>query len=406
MALLRREAERSDFGVSSFLLLQSLAGGTGSGVGARVSELLRDEFGNRSVIANALVAPYSAGEVSVQLYNSLLTLTHTAQSSDAVLLFQNDQIQSICQTRMRLTTPSFHDLNKVIAKHLSSSLLLPSNAWGGRRGGGGGGGGGGGERGLEDAVRHLCSHPSYRMLGIKMIPFGAEGDQRFDTSTWKGMLRRLHQMQMDPEAYMEDCIDWSLSSGTTVARGGGGGGGGGSGGGDGGEDSSVRLGSKGVNRTLAATLVLRGRDAQSTLDSAPQEENNHRRPSKHDHNQDQSTTQNQEHFRYPPSHWVETPGMFLTHLNSSFDASFDASFSSVLDIRTDGHAFDQWERSASIVSNSQTVVTPFRRVLTNATEMFQANAYVHQYESHGFEKEDINEAFEQMTQIVHDYSLL
>jgi tubulin delta len=57
MALLRREAERSDFGVSSFLLLQSLAGGTGSGVGARVSELLRDEFGNRSVIANALVAP-------------------------------------------------------------------------------------------------------------------------------------------------------------------------------------------------------------------------------------------------------------------------------------------------------------------------------------------------------------
>ena len=137
MALLRREAERSDFGVSSFLLLQSLAGGTGSGVGARVSELLRDEFGNRSVIANALVAPYSAGEVSVQLYNSLLTLTHTAQSSDAVLLFQNDQIQSICQTRMRLTTPSFHDLNKVIAKHLSSSLLLPSNAWGGRRGGGG-----------------------------------------------------------------------------------------------------------------------------------------------------------------------------------------------------------------------------------------------------------------------------
>ena len=118
MEIARKEVERSDYGVSAFLLLQSLAGGTGSGLGARVSELLRDAYGSRAVVANTLVAPYSAGEVSVQLYNSLLTLTHTAKSSDAVLLFRNDQVQSICRTRMRIKRPSFNDLNKVIAHHL------------------------------------------------------------------------------------------------------------------------------------------------------------------------------------------------------------------------------------------------------------------------------------------------
>jgi hypothetical protein len=400
MELVRMEAERSDEGVSSLLLLQSLAGGTGSGVGARVSELLRDEYGNRSVIANALVAPYSAGEVSVQLYNSLLTLTHTAQSSDAVIIFQNDQIQSICRKRMRLNNPSFNDLNTVIAKHLASSILLPSKTWQKN-------GYDNGERGLEDAVRHLCSHPSYRMLGIKMIPFGASGDQKFDTSTWKGMLRRLHQMQMDPDAYMEDCIDWSLSSGTTKHR----------------SDSASSLGSKGVNRTLAATLVLRGDDAASTMDvtgSSGKKNGNNNIGNSQSSNSSGSSKKNtnytsgeptsQEMFRYPPNNWIDTPGMFMTHLHRngghSLESSLSSSYSSVLDIRIDQNSFDQWERSASIVSNSQAIVAPFRRILTNATEMFEANAYIHQYETHGFQKDDINEAFEQMTQIVYDYSSL
>ena len=378
MGIIRMEAEQSDFGVRSFLLLQSLAGGTGSGVGARVSELLRDEYGNRSTIANALVAPYSAGEVSVQLYNSLLTLTHTSPSSDAVFVFRNDQIQSICQTRMRLTHPSFEDLNSVIAGHLASSVLLPSTSWSTTQSGAT-------NSGLEDAVRHLCAHPSYRMLGIKMLPVGAAGDQRFDTSTWKGMLRRLHQMQMDPDAYMEDCIDWSLSSGTTSSRSS--------------TTSStssvpeantppVRLGSLGVNRTLAATLVLRGIDAMTTLE--PEQSNR-------DKTKEGIEDRNgQERFRYPPSNWSKTPGMFLTHLLPSS--------ASPLDVRTDGHSYNFWERSASIVSNSQTIVTPLRRILENGREMFEANAYVHQYETHGFQRDDLNEAFEQMSQIVHDYS--
>ena len=404
MELVRREAEQSDYGVGCFLLLQSLAGGTGSGVGARVSELLRDEYGRRSTIANSLVAPYSAGEVSVQLYNSLLTLTSVSSSSDAVFLFRNDQIQSICKERKRLAHPSFDDLNTIIAHQLSSTVLLPSTSWRSSSKGGGGGDGSSNsksrkeeekeERGLEDAVRHLCAHPSYRMLGIKMLPFGAFGDQLYDTSTWKGTLRRLHQMQMDPEAYMEDKIDWSLSSGTTRRMIGGGSSGGGdgsesgSGGSRGGsrggllvQEEKTRLGSKGVNRTLAACLVLRGIDTQATLEAVVRDEK-----------------EGQEQYRYPPQRWTDTPGMFLPHLFGHEKTS--------LNIRFDQFSFNFWERSASIVSNSQTVVTPFNRILEGGREMFHANAYVHQYAEHGFIKDDLKESFEKMAQLVHDYSSL
>ncbi len=64
--------------LEGFLLLQSMAGGTGAGLGTRTAEVLRDEFGLVPSM-NACVWPHEGGEVLVQSYNTLLTLTHLAQ---------------------------------------------------------------------------------------------------------------------------------------------------------------------------------------------------------------------------------------------------------------------------------------------------------------------------------------
>jgi tubulin delta len=63
MELVRKEAEASDC-LSTFLLLQSLAGGTGSGLGSFVTEALRDAYGARCSVVNQVVFPYAVGEVS------------------------------------------------------------------------------------------------------------------------------------------------------------------------------------------------------------------------------------------------------------------------------------------------------------------------------------------------------
>ena len=70
--LIRREVESCDsFG--GFLVMQSLAGGTGSGLGAFFTEQLRLEFPDCFMV-NQVVWPYDSGEVIVQNYNSLLSL--------------------------------------------------------------------------------------------------------------------------------------------------------------------------------------------------------------------------------------------------------------------------------------------------------------------------------------------
>ena len=74
MRLIRHEVDLCEsFG--GFVILQSVAGGTGSGVGAFYAEQLRREYPN-AFILSIIVWPYSTGEVSVQNYNALLTLSH------------------------------------------------------------------------------------------------------------------------------------------------------------------------------------------------------------------------------------------------------------------------------------------------------------------------------------------
>ena len=215
LELVRQEVERSDTGVASFFMLQSLAGGTGSGLGARICELLQDTYGSEAKIVNGLVAPYSAGEVSVQEYNSLFTIAHASQLSDAVILLQNDLADAICRTRLRLKCPSFHDINSVMARHLACSFLLPSCH---ERAG---------SSSIGKQITHLCAHPSFRFLDIKMLPTAPSSDRSFDSQSWKALIRRLRQMQYSNSA-MEDRIDWASSR----------------------------------NKTLAASLHLRGDDAE------------------------------------------------------------------------------------------------------------------------------------------------
>jgi tubulin delta len=70
----RRETERCS-SLGGFVVHQSLAGGTGSGVGAYLTECMHDEYPGEQLI-NQVVWPYANGEVIVQNYNALLTLAH------------------------------------------------------------------------------------------------------------------------------------------------------------------------------------------------------------------------------------------------------------------------------------------------------------------------------------------
>ena len=102
----------------------SLAGGTGSGVGAYVTQHLRDEFPH-SFIMNQVVLPYQTGEVIVQNYNAVLTLSHLYRTVDALIVMENDDLHKICSQLLNIKQISFRDINKVIC-HKLASVLQPA----------------------------------------------------------------------------------------------------------------------------------------------------------------------------------------------------------------------------------------------------------------------------------------
>ena len=59
-------------------------------------------------------------QVSVQNYNSVLTLSHLYRSSDALLVHENDAVHKICAKLMNIKQISFCDINQVLAHQLGS----------------------------------------------------------------------------------------------------------------------------------------------------------------------------------------------------------------------------------------------------------------------------------------------
>ncbi|XP_027965151.1 tubulin delta chain isoform X2 [Eumetopias jubatus] len=118
MNLIQKEVEKCD-SLSGFFIIMSMAGGTGSGLGAFVTQNLQDQYSN-SLKMNQIIWPYGTGEVIVQNYNSILTLSHLYRSSDALLVHENDALHKICAKLMNIKQISFSDINQALAHQLGS----------------------------------------------------------------------------------------------------------------------------------------------------------------------------------------------------------------------------------------------------------------------------------------------
>ncbi|CAK0881891.1 unnamed protein product [Prorocentrum cordatum] len=105
----QQEAERCDR-LEGFLAIHSVAGGTGSGVGSHVLQLLRDAFPS-TTLAAVSVWPLESGEVSVQSYNSALSLSAAYDCADLVLMCENGRYLDICSGALKERSPSLASLN-------------------------------------------------------------------------------------------------------------------------------------------------------------------------------------------------------------------------------------------------------------------------------------------------------
>lgn len=136
-----------------FLTLQSVAGGTGSGLGSFLTEQLADHYPS-SYLLNTVVWPYQSGEVIVQNYNAMLTMASLSAVSHGILVLQNDSANAICQKLLRIKSPSFHEMNSVLATHLASAFLPVESRelLNGLH------------EPISEIVQELCQHPVWRLV--------------------------------------------------------------------------------------------------------------------------------------------------------------------------------------------------------------------------------------------------
>lgn len=206
-----RMVERCD-SLDGFFFVSSAAGGTGSGLGAGLTEELRDYF-MRTSIMNAIVCPFDVGEVVVQHYNACLSFSHLLEVSDGILVIDNELITRACTNLLYLSQPSFSDINSVIAQHLAAALFTSPRC-----------------HSFSGSIGMMSSHPSFKFFHSALVPMLPDKSLEFATDSWTALTRRIYQQQF-PE-----------------------------------KDSLMKSRARAVNKAVACELKLHGKDAAQAIE--------------------------------------------------------------------------------------------------------------------------------------------
>lgn len=393
----RKELESCDH-FEGFLLLMSLAGGTGSGLGTATATLLQDSFGGlsgRTSVCQA-VWPHSSGEVILQNYNTLLSIAHLHQVSDAVILHFNDILHHICKKRLNLPEVTFADMNRLIAHHLSSVLApawpldlrpiqpvsKPSNFlphpppddasktayqhlpppktpslpqlssartkeeccnWNEQKTG----------NFLTDLVSQLAPHPAYRLLQSYSVPIMSPNCLDFSRDHWSSLLKRLRQMLLTNIA-VDEGLDWHMD--TTTNK---------------------------LNRSLANILYLRGIDLDLSHCRLEMERTGGGSIAS-------GIGNTSKHFDFG---LLEDKQIYAPWVPSNDHFNAYAS----------PFCHGGYEKSATLLSNSSAIWRPLDMMVQKSWKMFSSKAYIHQYETFGLTQDDFLDSFASVEQIINNY---
>ena len=119
--MIDREADGSD-SLEGFMLLHSIAGGTGSGLGSYILERMNDRFPKKLIQTYSVFPDTQSGDnVVVNPYNSLLALRRLTENADSVVVLDNGALSKIAADRLHVQEPSFQQTNQLVSTVMSAS---------------------------------------------------------------------------------------------------------------------------------------------------------------------------------------------------------------------------------------------------------------------------------------------
>jgi len=116
---IRRLVDNSE-NVQGFMVNHTVGGGTGSGMGMLILERLAVDFRKKSKIGFEIYPSPNISTCIVEPYNGLLSTHWLLDHTDVSLVLDNEALYEICQKKLDIKKPSYENLNRIIAKVLSS----------------------------------------------------------------------------------------------------------------------------------------------------------------------------------------------------------------------------------------------------------------------------------------------
>jgi len=127
LEVIRKEAESVDC-LQGFQITHSLGGGTGSGMGTLLISKIREEFPDRMICTFSVVPSPKVSDTVVEPYNATLSVHQLVENSDETFCIDNEALYDICFRTLKLTTPTYGDLNHLVSMVMSgitTSLRFP-----------------------------------------------------------------------------------------------------------------------------------------------------------------------------------------------------------------------------------------------------------------------------------------
>jgi len=116
--VLRKEAEQVDC-LQGFQVAHSLGGGTGSGMGTLLISKIREEYPDRMMCTFSVVPSPKVSDTVVEPYNATLSVHQLVENADEVMCIDNEALYDICFKTLKLTTPTYADLNQLVSVVMS-----------------------------------------------------------------------------------------------------------------------------------------------------------------------------------------------------------------------------------------------------------------------------------------------
>eukprot|EP00435_Cladocopium_sp_Y103_P024932 s2726_g6.t1 len=116
--VVRKEAEGCDC-LQGFQLCHSLGCGTGAGMGTLLISKVREEYPDRIMETFSVIPSPKVSDTVVEPYNAVLSFHQLVENSDESFLLDNEALYDICFRTLKLTTPTYGDLNHLVSAAMS-----------------------------------------------------------------------------------------------------------------------------------------------------------------------------------------------------------------------------------------------------------------------------------------------